>query len=69
MEASAGDKPSGVLPQPVMTEKVPEEGSDVSLIEHRFQLRSALQVSIRLPADLTDREAGRLAKFIEAIPF
>ena len=38
-------------------------------IEHIFQLRGDASVSLTLPADLTDREAMRLAKFIESLPF
>ena len=39
------------------------------LITHRFQLRADLVVEIKLPADLTTAEAGRLGQFINAIPF
>jgi hypothetical protein len=35
---------------------------------HLFQLRADLQIEINLPADVTDREATRLARFVEALP-
>lgn len=39
------------------------------LLEHRFRLRKELDVPLRLPADLTAAEAGRLAAFIQTLPF
>jgi len=39
-----------------------------SLVEHHYQLRGDLRLSFRLPSDLTEREAGRLARFIETLP-
>lgn len=38
------------------------------LVEHLYQLRPDLRLTIRLPGDLSDREAGRLARFIETLP-
>jgi hypothetical protein len=37
-------------------------------LHHSFHLRPGLQVTIDLPADLTDREADRLARFIQSLP-
>ncbi len=38
-------------------------------IEHKYQLRSDWQVGIKLPSDLTAREAARLSEFIKTLPF
>lgn len=46
-----------------------EVGEDDGLIAHSFQLRPDLRLSIRLPADLTSKEAERLAGFIRQVPF
>ena len=35
---------------------------------HRYHLRADLSVAIELPTDLTEREAGRLARYIETLP-
>jgi hypothetical protein len=40
----------------------------VSLAEHPYLLRKDLQVRLRLPEDLTQTEAGRLAAFIQTLP-
>lgn len=40
----------------------------VPMVEHHYQLRGDLKLSISLPADLTEREAGRIARFIETLP-
>lgn len=37
------------------------------LLEHFYHLRDDLQVSIKLPADLTDREAERLGRFVTSL--
>jgi hypothetical protein len=37
-------------------------------MDHPFQLREDLAVKLSLPVDLTEREAGRLARFIETLP-
>lgn len=52
------------LPEP---EPQPESAGQ-DLVSHRYQLRQGLSVSIDLPADLTEREASRLARFIETLP-
>jgi hypothetical protein len=44
-----------------------EEGWD--WITHTFQLRPTERVTIKLPADLTAKEAERLAGFIRQVPF
>lgn len=38
-------------------------------ITHTFQLRPAQRVTIKLPVDLTAKEAERLAGFIRQVPF
>lgn len=48
-----------------MTEVVAES----DWIAHAFQLRPDLRVTIKLPANLTSREAERLAGFIRQVPF
>ena len=50
------------------SEDVSDSGSD-EMIEHRFQLRPEIAVALSLPADLTEREAMRLARFIGTLPF
>lgn len=47
---------------------VPEEEDD-GFVEHRFLLRPGVEVNLRLPGDLTKREAERLADFIRTLPF
>ena len=71
-KAAAGGSQSVEEIQPVdddgnVDEEIAEtpEGS----IEHRYQLRPDRQVLLVLPADLTAREAGRLAEFIKTLPF
>ena len=39
-----------------------------AFISHKFHLREELIVTIDLPTDLSDREAKRLARFIESLP-
>ena len=55
-----------IRPQPDTPPESPESTAD--LINHRYQLRRDFCISIDLPADLTEREAGRLARFIETLP-
>lgn len=45
----------------------PEEGDD--MMAHEFVLRPGLRVELRLPADLSDREADRLAGWVKSLPF
>jgi len=40
----------------------------VEMRTHHFHLRADLHVTFELPADLTEREAGRLARYVETLP-
>ena len=42
---------------------------ELDWITHTFQLRPAQRVTIKLPVDLTAKEAERLAGFIRQVPF
>lgn len=42
--------------------------NDTGMLQHSFHLRAGVQVSIELPEDLTEREADRLARFIQSLP-
>jgi hypothetical protein len=42
---------------------------DPELLEHSFNLRPGVVVTMELPADLTKGEASRLAAFIQTLPF
>ena len=42
---------------------------DSEWIAHSFQLRADMRLTIRLPVDLTAKEAERLAGFIRQVPF
>jgi hypothetical protein len=44
------------------------EDDEDALVEHAFNLRPGMKITLELPADITRREAERLAKFVEAIP-
>lgn len=37
-------------------------------LQHSFHLRPGLQITIELPNDLTEREADRLARFVQSLP-
>jgi len=37
-------------------------------VTHTFQLRPGLEVEFSLPLDISEREAARLSRFIEALP-
>jgi len=39
-----------------------------TMVDHHFHLRTDLQITLRLPSDLNEKEADRLAKFISALP-
>lgn len=54
--------------EPTASSLAAGEAAILEWVEHKFPLRPGLRLSLRLPADLTDREAGRLGKFIEALP-
>lgn len=58
-------------PQAAGAPSGPQSAADsaaIPMVEHHYQLRGDLKLSIRLPADLTEREAGRIARFIETLP-
>lgn len=38
------------------------------VLRHSFHLRPGLQITMELPDDLTDREAERLAQFVQSLP-
>lgn len=42
--------------------------NDAGMLQHSFHLRAGLQIAIELPEDLTEREADRLARFIQSLP-
>ena len=44
------------------------ESNEALMIEHLFNLRTGLRITVSLPRDLTQREAERLARFVEALP-
>jgi hypothetical protein len=39
-----------------------------TFIDHVFKFRPDTELKLSLPSDLTDREASRIARFVEAIP-
>jgi hypothetical protein len=45
------------------------ESEETDLIEHSFALRPDLAITIELPADFSKNEAGRLAAFVQSLPF
>jgi hypothetical protein len=51
--------------------EVGEQGDDAEdeLLQHRYQLRRDLAITLELPRDLTPSEAQRLARVIETLPF
>ncbi len=64
--ASGEEEPVQQLPEGQASLDMEEEPD---LIAHGFQLRPDLQITLELPRDLTRGEAGRLAKFVESLPF
>lgn len=42
---------------------------DTELLLHTYQLRRNLEITIDLPSDLTEKEAAKLARWIETLPF
>lgn len=64
---------------PAELEDTETETSDADALEsemaegewlvHPFQLRPGLRITIKLPVDLTSKEAERLAGFIRQVPF
>ena len=58
-------------PMKALVDSILEETSDSGndRISHSYQLRPGMQVSVGLPANLTPKEANRLAEFIRTLPF
>jgi hypothetical protein len=48
---------------------VDEESENAAYLEHSFQLRPGLRITLTLPTDLTRSEARRLAIFLKSLPF
>ncbi len=65
--AAAGEpaEPESISPE----EKDSEEERLERMLDHRFRLRRDLVVSLSLPADLSQVEAGRVAEFVKTLPF
>ncbi len=55
------------LDEPAEDDTEIEDLSDA--LTHTFRLRPDYEVSLHLPADLTVKEAARLAEFVTALPF
>ena len=53
---------------PINDEDEDDESSETALVDHPFTLRSGLVVTIKLPEDLNEKEAERLANFIRTLP-
>jgi hypothetical protein len=62
---NGGSSPSADKGSPAYDTSPSESGN---LIEHTYQLRPDYRVAFSLPADLNDKEATRMAKFIESLP-
>ncbi|MFZ2981516.1 MAG: helix-turn-helix transcriptional regulator [Sphingobium sp.] len=54
------------LENPDQVAEVP--ANEAGMLQHSFHLRPGLQVTIELPDNLTDREADRLARFVQSLP-
>jgi len=46
-----------------------EDEDEDGLVTHTYRLRRDLTISIKLPHDLTDKEASRLGQFLTTVPF
>lgn len=55
------------VPAGAIKDDDPEAGDDI--MAHEFVLRPGLKVTLRLPIDLSDREADRLAGWVKSLPF
>jgi hypothetical protein len=53
--------------EPAIIEQIPEE-SKVGSLQHSFHLRADTEVTLDLPADLSQSEADRLAAFVKTLP-
>jgi hypothetical protein len=59
----------GEIDQNTVEEPTEDDENGVStMIEHTFNLRPGIRISIALPEDLTRREAERLGAFIQTLP-
>lgn len=68
--ASRGDvKVVDGKPDDEMDEAEEPSTNRPTLMLHRFNLRSDLELSIELPTDLTISEASRLADYVRTLPF
>jgi hypothetical protein len=54
------------LENPDQSHEKVENGA--GMLQHSFHLRAGLQIAMELPEDLTEREADRLARFIQSLP-
>jgi hypothetical protein len=64
-ESAAGAIPSSKVSVPIK-EVAPVHVA--ASLRHPFHLREDFELVLSLPADLTDREAQRIAKFVESLP-
>ena len=55
-------------PRGRVTMSVPENRKETEKFTHALRLRRNFVVKIKLPADLTEQEAARLASWMEALP-
>ncbi len=65
--AAAGEKIEIEAAPTVETEE-PEDPTE-NLIEHRYRLRRDVEITLKLPTDLSSQEASRLASFLQTLPF
>jgi hypothetical protein len=63
-KAAAGEQ-QAVSP---IQESEPESQDEAETLEHSYHLRPELCIEIKLPVDLTEQEARRLADFIRTLP-
>jgi|FEC22Drversion2_1045045.scaffolds.fasta_scaffold04167_1 hypothetical protein len=49
------------------TDEPTDTATDNPMIDHPYNLRGGLQINVRLPGDLTEREAERLALFVRSL--
>ena len=66
------ETPRGQVPELQVQEhlqrQMPERAFDDELRVHRFWIRNEIEAELRLPADLTEAEAERLAAFVRMLP-
>lgn len=61
--------PADNAPAPPVSTSMVDFANPTVLINHQFQLRSDLKITVQLPSDITGPEAARLAMFINSLPF